>query len=148
MEILFGLFFILFFATFFTILIRNVGEWFKNNASPRLTVPAKVVAKRSSHHHHHHADDVFVSWGKETPKAFTQEQIRRILEELDSGEYGKILRAKGIVEGTDGAWIHFDYIPGEGDVRTGSAGIIGRLCVIGSGLNIPALSELFGVELA
>ncbi|MBQ5662244.1 MAG: GTP-binding protein [Clostridia bacterium] len=100
------------------------------------------------HHHHHHADEVFVSWGVETVKKFGEAELRAILESLpEEKSFGTILRAKGIVEGTDGAWIHFDYIPGEGDVRTGSAGIIGRLCVIGSHINKPALAELFGVEL-
>ena len=101
-----------------------------------------------SHHHHHHADEVFVSWGVETVKKFDEAELRAILERLPEEKcFGTILRAKGIVEGTDGAWIHFDYIPGEGDVRTGSAGIIGRLCVIGAHINKPALAELFGVEL-
>ena len=100
------------------------------------------------HHHHHHADEVFVSWGVETVKKFDEAELRAILERLPEEKcFGTILRAKGIVEGTDGAWIHFDYIPGEGDVRTGSAGIIGRLCVIGAHINKPALAELFGVEL-
>ena len=97
------------------------------------------------HHHHHDADEVFTSFGQETTKKFTEEEIRNIcnLFDEDSDTYGMILRAKGIVEGTDGRWIHFDYVPGECDVRHGSAGIIGRLCVIGSNLNEPALSELF-----
>ncbi len=98
------------------------------------------------HHHHHHADEVFVSCGAETTKKFDAEELKQILAALEHAEtYGMVLRAKGIVEGTNGSWIHFDYIPGEGDVRTGSAGIIGRLCVIGSKLNQKALSELFGV---
>ena len=97
------------------------------------------------HHHHHDADEVFTSFGQETTKKFTEEEIRNIcnLFDEDSDTYGMILRAKGIVEGTDGRWIHFDYVPGECDVRHGSAGIIGRLCVIGSNLNEPALSGLF-----
>lgn len=97
------------------------------------------------HHHHHDADEVFTSFGQETTKKFTEEEIRNIcnLFDEDSDTYGMILRAKGIVEGTDGRWIHFDYVPGECDVRYGSAGIIGRLCVIGSNLNEPALSGLF-----
>ena len=98
------------------------------------------------HHHHHHADDVFVSWGVETTKKFDEASLRAILEALtDEETYGIVLRAKGIVEGKDGAWIHFDYVPGEGDVRHGSAGITGRLCVIGSKLNESALAALFGV---
>ena len=96
-------------------------------------------------HGHHHADEVFVSWGTETTKKYTKEELEEILDNLcDEKEYGVILRAKGIVEGTDGTWIHFDYIPGESDVRTGSAGIIGRLCVIGSKLNEENIKNAFG----
>ena len=99
------------------------------------------------HHHHHHADDVFVSWGVETTKKFDAEELKNILESLaEEHAYGVVLRAKGIVEGTDGKWLHFDYVPGEPDVRNGSAGLIGRLCVIGSGINKSALAALFGVE--
>ncbi len=95
-------------------------------------------------HHHHHADEVFESWGKETSKKYTVEEIENILEELDDlHEYGIVLRAKGIVDGKDGNWIHFDYVPGEVNVRLGSAATIGRLCVIGSKLNHGALKELF-----
>ncbi len=98
------------------------------------------------HHHHHHADDVFVSWGVETTKTFSEDELKDILESLlEEKKYGIVLRAKGIVAG-NGNWIHFDYIPGESDVRSGSAGIIGRLCVIGSKLNREALAELFGVK--
>ena len=96
-------------------------------------------------HGHHHADEVFVSWGTETTKKYTKEELEEILDNLcDEKEYGVILRAKGIVEGTDGTWIHFDYIPGESDVRTGSAGITGRLCVIGSKLNEENIKNAFG----
>ena len=96
------------------------------------------------HHHHHHADEVFTSWGMETPKTFTQEQIAACLKALENQDtYGMILRAKGIVPGEDGQWIHFDYVPGEPDIRTGSAGIIGRLCVIGSKINEAAIAALF-----
>lgn len=97
------------------------------------------------HHHHHHADEVFTSWGKETTKKFTEEEVRNICNNFDedSETYGMILRAKGIAEATDGRWIHFDYVPGECDIRYGSAGIIGRLCVIGSHLNENALVDLF-----
>ena len=99
------------------------------------------------HHHHHHADDVFVSWGVETTKKFGKHELEEILEELlDEKTYGIVLRAKGIVECKCGKWLHFDYVPGEGDVREGSAAIIGRLCVIGSKLNKHALAELFGVD--
>ena len=99
------------------------------------------------HHHHHHADDVFVSWGVETAKKFDADELNRILESLlEEKTYGVVLRAKGIVAGNDGKWLHFDYVPGEGDVRHGSAAVIGRLCVIGSHLNKTALAELFGVK--
>ena len=100
------------------------------------------------HHHHHHdhyADEVFTSWGVETAKKFTAEDIRSALTELDSGKYGMILRAKGIVAAADGSWIHFDYVPEEHDVRTGSAAVIGKLCVIGSKLDEQAVAALFGV---
>ena len=101
------------------------------------------------HHHHHHghdADEIFQSWGVETPKKFTDTELRAILSALDDAEkYGVVLRAKGIVESTDGSWIHFDHVPGEIDVRSGTAAVTGRLCVIGSRLNEAALAELFGV---
>ena len=97
------------------------------------------------HHHHHHADEVFTSWGRETAKKFTAEQIGEILEELDSGEFGIVLRAKGIVAGADGKWIHFDFVPGEPNVRFGSADVMGRLCVIGSKLDENAIAKLFGL---
>ena len=102
------------------------------------------------HHHHHHADEVFVSCGTETTASFDRAAMNDKLNALaDEDKYGIVLRAKGIVAATDGGnWIHFDYVPGEPDVREGGAAVIGRLCVIGSKLNIPALSELFGVELA
>ena len=100
------------------------------------------------HHHHHHADEIFVSCGAETAKRFDKAALAAALAELTNAEkYGMVLRAKGIVEGTDGKFIHFDYVPGEPDVRNGSAAVTGRLCVIGSGLHIDALSALFGVEL-
>ena len=96
------------------------------------------------HHHHHHADEVFTSWGTETTRKFTKDEIEHILEELDNSEkYGMILRAKGIVAGRDGEWIHFDYVPEETSVRNGSAGVIGRLCVIGSHINESAIEALF-----
>ncbi len=93
-------------------------------------------------HHHHHADEVFTSWGKETVRSFTKEEIENILRELESISYGMVLRAKGIVKGEDG-WIHFDYVPGEADVRSGSSSTIGRICVIGANINEEKLSELF-----
>ena len=98
------------------------------------------------HEGHHHADEVFSSWGFESPRAYTQDEIRRLLDALDSGEYGAVLRAKGIVPAQDGTWIHFDYVPGEADVRTGPADYTGRLCVIGSELNEEKLAALFGRE--
>ena len=95
------------------------------------------------HHHHHHADEVFTSYGKETTKSYTAEEIENALKALENEEYGMILRAKGIVAGKDGKWIHFDYVPGEPDVRTGAAAVIGRICVIGSKLNEQKIEELF-----
>ena len=101
------------------------------------------------HHHHHHghdADEVFVSWGVETPKKFTVEELETKLDMLENAErFGAVLRAKGIVAGADGKWIHFDYVPGEKNIRYGSAGVTGRLCVIGSKLNEAELTALFGV---
>ena len=100
------------------------------------------------HHGHHHAEDVFVSCGAETAQCFDATALSTALHALtDAHTYGNVLRAKGIVAGTGNAWLHFDYVPGEPDVREGSAAIIGRLCVIGADLNIPALSALFGVNL-
>ena len=96
-------------------------------------------------HHHHHADEGFTSWGVETPKKFTQAGIQKALEELENGELGTVLRAKGIVPAEDGTWIHFDYVPGEADVRTGSPAVTGRLCVIGAQLDEKAIAALFGV---
>ena len=96
------------------------------------------------HHHHHHADEVFTSWGRETTRTYTAEEITNALNALgDEEKYGMILRAKGIVAGADGKWIHYDYVPGVPDVRTGSASTIGRLCVIGSKINEEAIAELF-----
>ena len=98
------------------------------------------------HHHHHHADDVFSSWGVETTKKFTAEELTSVLEGFSEGtECGMVLRAKGIVEGVDGTWLHFDYVPGEHNVRAGTADIIGRLCVIGSGLDTDKIAKEFGV---
>ena len=99
------------------------------------------------HHHHHHADEVFTSWGVETPKKFDEASLHAMLDELaDAEKYGTILRAKGFVDASDGEWIYFDYVPGEADIRRGNAAVTGRLCVIGSKLNEQALKELFGVE--
>ena len=97
------------------------------------------------HHHHHHADEVFTSWGAETPKTFTETDIRRILAELDTGAYGAILRAKGIVPAEGGKWLHFDYVPQEHEVRFGAADYTGRLCVIGSKLDEGKLKTLFSL---
>ena len=99
----------------------------------------------SCHHHHHHADEVFTSWGKETPKVFTRADIERILTALDSGDYGRILRAKGIVNGEGGRWIEFDFVPEEHDIRPGRPDYTGRLCVIGAELKEDKLAELFGL---
>ena len=96
-------------------------------------------------HHHHHADEVFTSWGVETTKKFTVAQIEAALHCLDTGRYGMILRAKGIVACADGGWIHFDYVPEEHNVRMGSASVIGKLCVIGSQLDEAEVVKLFGV---
>ena len=93
-------------------------------------------------HHHHHADEVFASFGRETTRKFTADEVKAALAALDTGKYGTILRAKGILPG-EGEWIHFDYVPGEADVRTGSADVTGRLCVIGAKLNEPALELIF-----
>ena len=98
-------------------------------------------------HHHHHADEVFVSWGIETPRKFSEAELRAILDALqDEAKYGIVLRAKGIVDACDGEWIYFDYVPGETDIRRGGAAVTGRFCVIGSKLNEQALKELFKVE--
>lgn len=96
--------------------------------------------------HHHHADEVFTSWGTETPRKYTDDEIRTALDALiNEHRYGVVLRAKGIVPATDGGWIHFDYVPGESDVRRGSAQVTGRVCVIGSHLAEDALKELFHI---
>ena len=97
------------------------------------------------HHHHHHADEVFTSWGVETVKVFTEAELETILTALDSGDYGAILRAKGIVHSEDGKWLHFDFVPEEHQVRFGAADYTGRLCVIGSQLKEDKLAELFGL---
>ena len=97
------------------------------------------------HHDHHHADEIFTSWGKETPASYTKEEIVGILEELGhEEEYGFVLRAKGMVPAGDGSWIYFDYVPGECDVRTGKAQVTGKICVIGSKMQEEKLEQLFG----
>ncbi|MBQ3865764.1 MAG: GTP-binding protein, partial [Clostridia bacterium] len=98
------------------------------------------------HHHDHDADEVFTSWGTQTVERFTEEKIGDLLDELVTGRFGAVLRAKGIVQAEDGGWIHFDYVPGEKEVRRGAADVTGKLCVIGSGLDKKALSELFRAE--
>ena len=96
-------------------------------------------------HDHHHADEVFTSWGVETAKKFEPAKVEAALHELDTGKYGMVLRAKGILMGVDGSWIHFDYVPEEYNVRTGCADITGKLCVIGSQLDEKGVAALFGV---
>lgn len=98
------------------------------------------------HHHGHDADEVFSSWGVETAGKYGAEQIKELLSSLDSGEYGVILRAKGIVPSADGKWIHFDYVPEEVDVRFGSSEVIGRICVIGSKIDEGKLAKLFEIK--
>ena len=98
----------------------------------------------TDHHGHHHADEVFASWGKETPQRYSVEDLKSRLTKLDDTDtYGMVLRAKGIVQSDKEGWIHFDYVPGESDIRTGAADYTGRLCVIGSELKKEKLEELF-----
>lgn len=102
------------------------------------------------HHHdhegHHHADDVFTSWGIETAKQFDAQTVESCLKELDTGKYGTVLRAKGILPAADGSWLNFDYVPGEINVRTGAADVTGKLCVIGAKLDRKAIAALFGCK--
>ena len=96
------------------------------------------------HHHHHHADEIFTSWGMETPTAYTKDEIETILKKLDDADtYGVILRAKGMLPSNDGTWINFDYVPEESNVRTGAPEVTGKICVIGSKLNEDNLKALF-----
>ena len=98
------------------------------------------------HEHHHHADEIFTSWGMETPRKFSEEELRAALAALqDEARYGVVLRAKGLVDSGAGDWIYFDYVPGEVDIRRGGAAVTGRFCVIGSKINEQALKELFQV---
>lgn len=97
------------------------------------------------HHHGHDADEVFVSWGTETPRKYTEEELKAILAALDTEEYGIILRSKGLVDAADGQWLYFDYVPGEADIRRGNAAVIGRICVIGSKLQEDKLQKLFAL---
>ena len=95
-------------------------------------------------HHHHHADEVFTSWGKETPRKYSRDELEHILKTLNEAEdLGMVLRAKGMLPCTDGTWMHFDLVPGEYEIRTGAADYTGRLCVIGSKLKEEKLEELF-----
>ena len=96
------------------------------------------------HHHDHHADEVFTSWGVETARKFTKAEVEHALTELDTGNYGMILRSKGIVDGGADGWLEFDYVPGEWEVRSRSADVGGKLVVIGSKLNETAIAQLFG----
>ena len=96
-------------------------------------------------HHHHHADEAFTAWGVETAKKFTEEELHTILHSFDAGECGVVLRAKGIVPGADGNWLHFDYVPDEHNIRVGTAGITGKLCVIGAKIDEDKIKTLFGV---
>ena len=99
------------------------------------------------HHHHHHADEVFTSWGRETIKTYSREEISRILKTLEEDDtYGTVLRAKGMVAGADGEWIYFDMVPQEHEVRSGAAEYTGRICVIGSRLEEDKLEALFGLK--
>ncbi|MCD8396421.1 MAG: GTP-binding protein [Lachnospiraceae bacterium] len=96
------------------------------------------------HHHHHHADEVFTSWGQETPRKYTKNEVEEILQALGQEDcYGTVLRAKGMLPATDGSWIHFDFVPEEYEIRTGAADYTGRFCVIGAQLNEQKLAELF-----
>ena len=109
----------------------------------------RIYKSHSHHHHHHHhgghdADEIFASWGMETPARYTEEEIREILHKLDDSEtYGFVLRSKGMVPDNEGRWIHFDYVPEETEVRYGAADVTGKICVIGSGLKENALADLF-----
>ncbi len=99
------------------------------------------------HHHHHHADEIFTSWGMETPRKFSEDELRAKLSALENEEkYGMVLRAKGILNASDGEWLYFDYVPGEMEIRRGAAAVTGRFCVIGSKIHEDALKELFTVE--
>ena len=99
------------------------------------------------HEHHHHADEIFTSWGMETPRKFSEDELCKLLSALgDEERFGSVLRAKGILDSSDGDWIYFDYVPGESDIRRGAAAVTGRFCVIGSKLNEQALKELFNIE--
>ena len=109
----------------------------------------RIYKSHSHHHHHHHhhghdADEIFVSWGMETPAKYSEEEILAILSKLDDSDtYGFVLRSKGMVPDSEGRWIHFDYVPEETEVRFGAADVTGKICVIGSELKEDALADLF-----
>ena len=106
---------------------------------------ARHCCNNNNHHHHDHdADEVFTSWGVETARKFTKAEVEHALTELDTGNYGMILRSKGIVDGGADGWLEFDYVPGEWEVRARGADVGGKLVVIGSKLNEKAIAELFG----
>ena len=134
--------------------VQKIPEEYKKDLEAEMMEQVKAMHDEHEHHHHHHhhhghdADEVFISWGEETHKKFTKAEIERILKALeDADAYGIVLRAKGYVANAEGEkWIHFDYVPGEPDIRDGGAMVTGRICVIGSKLNEEAVAKLFGVE--
>ena len=100
---------------------------------------------KRQHHHDHDADEVFTSWGAETAHRYTKDELSEALEELDLGVTGTVLRAKGIVPSEDGGWLHFDYVPGESEIREGTPSYSGQICVIGANLARDRLTELFRI---
>ena len=132
---------------------KKILETIENAKDLEAELMAEVAKLHEGHghdhhdhdHHHHHADDIFASWGFETPAAYTKAELEHILEELeDEKKYGSILRAKGMVPAGDGTWLNFDYVPGESNVRAGAAEVTGKICVIGAQLNEDNLKTLFG----
>ena len=124
---------------------RNRAEEHHHDHGPDCTCGCHDHEHHHDHHGHHHADEVFTSWGVETAKTYSQAKVEEILTALDSGEYGMILRSKGMVAGEDGNWVYFDYVPEEHDIRTGKPEVTGKLCVIGAQLKEDKIAELFGV---
>ncbi len=123
---------------------HGCGHHHEHEHGPDCTCGCHDHDREHHHDHHHHADDIFTSWGMETPSAYDKNEIERILEELDKEEtYGLVLRAKGMVPDVSGGWIYFDYVPEERNVREGKPDVTGKFCVIGSGLKEDALKELF-----